>query len=314
MIARITKTLFLVQLAMLMMFYLLLTHLWPFATPLPAVWNLILSLGLVGVCRAMIVANNFFMTWPTRDMNVAAQNLNWMQFTRLFFGEFNASMLCSCWGMPFKRFDEKLVADNITLPVLLIHGYGCNSGYWHWMSKAFQKAGITHSALDMEPLFGSIDAYAPLVHAAVERLCQQTGQARVVLVAHSMGGLAARAYLRAHGSARIARIITLGTPHHGTTLANKGYGINCREMNWVGPIKDGGGSPWLRMLAESESPQMRALTVSIYSHHDNIISPQRSSLLDGAQNIGVSGIGHVALALHPKIQALVIKKIREVSP
>lgn len=38
---------------------------------------------------------------------------------------------------------------------------------------------------------------------------------RVDLLCHSHGGLIARAYLSKHGPSRIARCITLGTPHHG---------------------------------------------------------------------------------------------------
>jgi pimeloyl-ACP methyl ester carboxylesterase len=53
-----------------------------------------------------------------------------------------------------------------------------------------------------------------------------------VLIAHSMGGLVARSYMNEHdtdfgntfrfqrGGARIARLITLATPHHGTYAAN----------------------------------------------------------------------------------------------
>jgi hypothetical protein len=53
-----------------------------------------------------------------------------------------------------------------------------------------------------------------------------------------------------------------------------------------------------------------ALFVSIYSHHDNIIAPQTSSRLPGATNIELCGIGHVALAPHPAVQARVIDEIR----
>ncbi|MFT2525974.1 esterase/lipase family protein, partial [Escherichia coli] len=88
----------------------------------------------------------------------------------LFLREFRATMLCSSWGMPFLRFDQFSYPDTTSLPVLLIHGYGCNSGYLRWLSLELREAHITHYALDMEPVFGSIDEYAPLVHAAVQRV------------------------------------------------------------------------------------------------------------------------------------------------
>jgi pimeloyl-ACP methyl ester carboxylesterase len=53
----------------------------------------------------------------------------------------------------------------------------------------------------------------------------------LVVVAHSMGGLVARSYMQEHaqqvgafagqpGGARVVKLITLGTPHHGSPMAN----------------------------------------------------------------------------------------------
>ncbi len=58
-----------------------------------------------------------------------------------------------------------------------------------------------------------------------------TGRHRFVLIGHSMGGLVARAALELYGRdgsgydllARCARLITLGTPHHGTPVANSAW-------------------------------------------------------------------------------------------
>jgi triacylglycerol esterase/lipase EstA (alpha/beta hydrolase family) len=125
-----------------------------------------------------------------------------------------------------------------------------------------------------------------------------------------MGGLVARAYLRDHGAARIARVITLGTPHRGTGLARFGAGDNSRQMQWTGSAIEGRCSAWLAELERREDPALRALFVSIYSHHDNIVSPQLSSSLPGAVNIEFNGIGHVALGLHPRVQREVIAAIR----
>jgi triacylglycerol esterase/lipase EstA (alpha/beta hydrolase family) len=259
--------------------------------------------------RAQITANSFVLTWPYRGRTSNPVEISWLQIARLWLREYRATMLCSSWAMPFLRFDQFTYPDTTSLPVLLIHGYGCNSGYWRWMSLELREAHITHYALDMEPVFGSIDDYAPLVHAAVQRVLAETGQKKIVIVAHSMGGLAARAYLRDHGCDRVARVITLGSPHHGTAIANFGIGINCGEMNWLGRYEEGRSSPWLQKLAATEEADALAHIVSIYSHHDNIISPQSSAHLEGAWNIPVIGIGHVALALEPSIQKLVIELI-----
>lgn len=309
MIARIARTLLLTQFGVAVLVYLLLIKL-HVAGVASAIF---LSVALVGVFRASITANSFFLTWPYRAKSGHTPELTWPGIFRLFAGEYCATMVCSSWGMPFQRFDKRIFTDTTALPVLLIHGYGCNSGYWHWMSKALCEAHITHYAVDMEPVFGSIDGYAPLVHSAVQRLVTESGHDKIVIVAHSMGGLAARAYLRDHGCANIAKVITLGTPHHGTTIANFGIGINCGEMNWLGRAEEGASSEWLQKLASTEEPELRAVILSIYSHHDNIVSPQISSHLPGADNVPISGIGHVALALDPSIQSLVIEHIHKAS-
>ena len=118
-----------------------------------------------------------------------------------------------------------------------------------------------------------------------------------------MGGLAARAWMRRYGSARVARVITLGTPHHGTALARFGPGANAVQMRREGP--------WLRDLAASEGPDVRARIVSIYTHHDNIVAPQDSSVLPGARNIAFGGVGHVALGSNPRVLAEVLQLLRE---
>ena len=307
MIARIAKTVLLVQLGIIAALFLAIQKFW--LTDSPILSLLLATVTVVGV-RALITANTFMLSLPYEGGGIHTRRLAAAENAMLFLQEFGASLLCSSVGLPFRQFDKRTFSDATTLPVLLVHGYGCNSGYWYQMSKALQKEHITHYALDMEPVLSSIDSYAPLIEMAVQRVLAETGSEKVVIVAHSMGGLAARAYLRDFGGANIGKIITLGTPHHGTTLANYGIGINCGEMNWVGRAEEGTDSHWLHLLEASEDKQLRSLIVSIYSHHDNIVSPQRSSHLPLARNIAVDSIGHVALAFSPDIQARVIEEIR----
>jgi len=265
--------------------------------------------------RMAITINSFVLAWRYRSDTPAAHRLNAAQMTRLFFVEFASSLWSSSWAMPFQCFSDGEVAPGNGLPVLLVHGYGCNSGYWHAMHQAMTRAGIGHHAIDLEPVFGDIEEYVPLVQRAVDDLCRSSGQDRVIIVAHSMGGLAARAYLRLHGSTKIARLITIGTPHHGTAIANFGVGMNCRQMHGRATKDHGQHVPslWLRKLDEGEDIATRTSIVSIYSHHDNIVAPQTSAHLDGARNIAFEGIGHVTLALHPRIHACVIAEICAVS-
>jgi triacylglycerol esterase/lipase EstA (alpha/beta hydrolase family) len=273
------------------------------------------SLLALLAARMAITINSFALAWRYRSDTPVAHRLDIGQIIRLFFVEFYASMWSSSWAMPFLCFSDGGVTQSNGLPVLLVHGYGCNSGYWHAMHRAMVRAGIVHQAIDLEPVFGDIEEYVPLVQQAVDELCRSSGHGRIVIVAHSMGGLAARAYLHLHGGTKIARLITIGTPHHGTAIANFGVGMNCRQMHSRATKRHGPYVPslWLRKLDEGEGAAMRASIVSIYSHHDNIVAPQTSAHLDGARNMTFEGIGHVALALHPRIHACVIDEIRAAS-
>ncbi|MDB5825462.1 MAG: alpha/beta fold hydrolase [Herminiimonas sp.] len=265
--------------------------------------------GAILLFRLLITANNFWIAWLYRSETPKDHQLRPLQALRLFAGEFLATMKSSTWTMAFHQFEKHEAEKPAGLPVLLIHGYGCNSGYWHGMSQALQRAKIYHHAVSLEPMFGGIDDFVPSIGRAVESLRRSTGSDKIVIVAHSMGGLVARAYIRDHGYGHIAKVITLGTPHSGTALANFGAGHNSRQMRWTGSARTGKPSRWLAELALAETPEVRGLFVSIYSHHDNIVSPQTSSDLPGARNVELHGIGHVALALHPVVQAIVVEEV-----
>jgi pimeloyl-ACP methyl ester carboxylesterase len=174
------------------------------------------------------------------------------------------------------------------LPVLLIHGYFCNRALWRPMARRLAARGHAVDALDLEPPFASIDSYATGIAAAVEALRARTGAARVALVCHSMGGLAARAYLRACGDAAVACVVTLGTPHRGTLHASLGQGANARQMR-----RD---SEWLQRLAAEEPPERLARFTVILSWQDNIVTPHGVQTLPGARTVAFSGLGHITLA------------------
>lgn len=260
-------------------------------------WRAPLWLALLGgllcvlLLRLCINLNNFRLSAPVPALALAAR-------VRLVGEEFVASLVASSWHMPRARAHVCAYADDRRAPVLLLHGYGCNSGYWRALVARLERARISHATLDLEPLLASIDDYAASIEGAIRDLVSVTGATEVVLVAHSMGGLAARAYLRAYGSARVAHLITLGTPHAGTRLAARAPGCNAAQMR--------SGSSWLDALAASETAATRSMITSLYSHHDNIVAPQTSSVLAGAKNIGIDAVGHVALGANRRVLDLLM--------
>jgi triacylglycerol lipase len=183
------------------------------------------------------------------------------------------------------------------LPVLLVHGYVCNRGLWLAFARALRGRGESVWAVSFEPVYASIDAWVPELADRIDELRATSGRERVVLVGHSMGGLAARAYLRARGPAAVAALVTLGSPHHGSRVARLGLGRNAREME--------PGSRWLAELLAADRDGVGTRFLSVFSHHDSFVVPQRSSEHPAARNVALSGVGHLSLPFSARVQELV---------
>ena len=227
---------------------------------------------------------------------------------KLWCGEIVSGWSIFLFSMPLEHW---LMARNRAAtragvaPVLLIHGYVNNAGaLWRlWCALAGSGAGV--HTLNLEPVYTSLDNYAPLIAKRIAEIRALTGAAGVTLVCHSMGGLAARAYLRdcaqRHTEAAVGKLITLGTPHHGTVHARIEFSPNGKQMV--------PGNPWLADLAAHERGVWPCPLVSVYSLDDNIVAPQLSAHLEGARNIALSGIGHMSLPLSKRAIEIVLGEI-----
>ena len=185
--------------------------------------------------------------------------------------------------------------------VVFIHGFVCNRGFWTPWLKELRARDHLFIAVNLEPVFGSIDEYVPIIEQAVRRITDATGLPPV-LVCHSMGGLAALAWLRAMAAdARVHHVITIGSPHHGTWLARFSHLTNGRQMRQA--------SEWLRRLERSGDEKRNALFTCWYSNCDNIAFPASTGTLAGADNRLVRGAAHVDLGFHPQVMAESLARI-----
>jgi hypothetical protein len=264
---------------------------WHAGQPLRALW----AGGLVLCSHALWLLLTFsLMRW--RNLGDPAPRASWAQLTSAWWGEVKAAPRVFGWRQPFR---SNALPDFLPEPapsghpgVLLVHGFVCNRGLWNpWMAR-LRAAGVPHVAVNLEPVFGSIDDYPAVIEAAVRRLEQATGE-RPLLVGHSMGGLAIRAWLDCfHSDSRVRGVMTLGTPHHGTWLAKFSRGtVNGTQMR-----PEGG---WLRALAAREPHSRHQLFLCLFSHCDNIVFPASTAVLDGARRMHVAGCAHVDLVHHP---------------
>jgi triacylglycerol lipase len=256
--------------------------------------------GLLGI-RASINA----ITWVF-GMALAspAPRLGFARTARLMWDEYLAFLLTFVLVIPFERL--WMPADRLTSgkqPILLVHGYGCSRGVWWLLRRRLEAAGHTVASVSLAPPYISLGRLEPLLNQRIEEVCAATGSSQVTLICHSMGGLIARCYLARHGNARLARLITLATPHLGSELSRIGFGQNSREMTT--------GSLWLQDMAAEE---LNVPAVSLRNAYDNYVMPQDNQRLPGAQDIELPPVGHIAMLYDVRIARLLIELLQPKTP
>jgi pimeloyl-ACP methyl ester carboxylesterase len=241
-----------------------------------------------------------WMSWSNRRDTVPPGKAR--EVLAAWLGEALCAPRIFCWQQPFRAhaWPDRTSGRPGQRGVVLVHGFVCNRGLWNRWYPRLAEAGIPFVGVNLEPVFGEIDRCAGPVDAAIDALQTRTGLAPVV-VAHSMGGLAVRAWLRSQGGAaamqRVHRVVTLGSPHSGTLLAGLGLSANAQQMRR--------NSGWLRALAATESPSVLERFTCVYSNCDNIVFPASSALLPHAASLQVHRCAHVHLVDHPAVYALV---------
>ncbi len=226
---------------------------------------------------------------------------------RALVGEFTSRLTSYNWSQAFPQWamgDDPAGAKAGT-PILLVHGYFSNRGMWVRFRGRLTAAGLGPVyTITLEPVLGSIDDMMPALAQRIEDICRDTGKPGVILIAHSMGGLVSRAYMAAHGSTRVEKFITLGSPHHGTATASFGTGLCTQQMRI--------GSEWLRKLAETESSSAyrKPPTLCLYTINDDIVYPPETAELPWAECVQGDGVGHVGLLFSKDVVGRVIGVVR----
>ncbi|MEU2546468.1 alpha/beta fold hydrolase [Streptomyces roseolus] len=202
---------------------------------------------------------------------------------------------------PPRPDDEPVpLAEGAGRPVVLLHGFVDNRSVFLLLRRTLARHGRHHVvSLDYPPLTGDLRTAAEALGRRIEAVLARTGRAEVDLVGHSLGGLIARYYVQClGGDARVRTLVTLGTPHAGTSVAAPLADAHplVRQMR--------PGSGVLRELA-APAPGCRTRFVSFWSDLDRIMVPVETARLDHpdlrVHNVRVSGIGHLALPVHPTV-------------
>lgn len=154
-------------------------------------------------------------------------------------------------------------------------------------------------AVTFEDPTGSNRVHAEELGAAIDDILERTRAEQVDIVAHSMGGLATRWYLRARPNAPVRRVAFVGSPHRGTLSAYLAWGGGREEM-----MPD---SPFLDTL-NAEAPVPKGVeAITIRTVVDTHVVPGESAMLPGVVDHELCCPTHAGLIRDDEVFEIVLE-------
>jgi len=192
-----------------------------------------------------------------------------------------------------------------TRPVILIHGYGHNRACFMPLELYLRAVGFDRIFPFTYSNPQNVEQVAQSLQDFVEEVRQScsSGRQTVDLVAHSLGGLAARVYLQELGGARhVDQCLTLGTPHYGTYSSYWTPTAVGRQMR-----------PESEFMSRFNDPAKRAGGVRFYSlwaEQDLMVLPRENAIYREGDDQPIPDSGHLGIVLHPRALRLIAHRLR----
>jgi triacylglycerol lipase len=198
-------------------------------------------------------------------------------------------------------------------PVLLVPGYGGGTRGLSVLAARIRAAGRAATVLRLPGNgTGSLVADAAVLGQAVRRALRG-GAPSVDVIGYSAGGVATLLWAREDDGARLARrVVTLGSPFHGTVVAGTAAGLDpgacpaaCQQLV--------PGSKLLNGVAGGAPGPLRWL--SLWTTDDQTVTPPDSARLAGAVDVPVQSVcpgqrvAHSQLPTSPVVTAMVLQAI-----
>jgi triacylglycerol lipase len=218
-----------------------------------------------------------------------------------------------------------VVSQDVAGPVLLVPGYGGSTTGLTVLAGRLRAGGKDVEVLNLpDSGQGDLAAQAKLLAATAQAAIRRSGAPSVDVVGFSAGGVVARLWLEQYGGTALARrVVTLGSPQHGTALAALGAlfagqcPTACQQLNPTSSLLS-----TLNSSSTGTGPEVPAGTafVSIWSSHDEVVIPTQSAVLRGALNIEVqsvcpaSTVNHSGLPTDPVVAAMVAAELTRSAP
>jgi len=192
-------------------------------------------------------------------------------------------------------------------PVLLVPGYGGGTAGLEVLAQSLREAGRTATVV---PVPGDGTGDLALSVAALDAAAAATGSGPVDVVGYSAGGVVARLWA-AQDPGAVRRVVTLGSPHHGTRVAALGAAVApdacpvaCRQL-----IPD---SPLLSELNDDDETPDGPQWLALWTAQDQVVTPPDSARLEGAVNVELQqlcpglAVSHGQLPVDPTVTAIVV--------
>jgi triacylglycerol esterase/lipase EstA (alpha/beta hydrolase family) len=205
-------------------------------------------------------------------------------------------------------------------PVLLVPGYGGSTASLRALADLLNASGRDATVVLLPGTgTGDLAEAAAALGEAADAALARTGADSVDVVGYSAGGVVARLWVADGGADVARRVVTLGSPHHGTSLADLAGDVAPGQCP-LGCIQLGIDSDLLfRLNAGDETPE-GPTWVSIWTTQDRTVTPPDSARLDGALNLPVQSVcaqarvSHGDLPRHPLVQAMVLAQLAPGEP
>ena len=183
-------------------------------------------------------------------------------------------------------------------PVVLVPGYGGAVSDLDPLVAEVRREGRT--AVVFRPIgdgTGDLRTQAKRLAELVDRTLREQDAPSVDLVGYSAGGVIARLYVREEGGAPVVRrVLTIGSPHHGTDVARLAQDTvgscptACEQL--------ASGSDLVRQLNAGDETPEGPRWATVRSTSDRIVVPTDTAELGGALNVEVQELCPAARTSH----------------
>lgn len=206
-------------------------------------------------------------------------------------------------------------AATVRSDVLLVPGYGGSASRLDHLTREIRQSGRRATVVPLPGGgTGDLRAQAEVLNRYVNQALN-AGSGPVTVIGYSAGGVVTWLWdVDYHTTSRVRRVITLGSPLHGASLAALGTAFDPSECPAACQQLAPGSS---LLTALQRAPVRRPPWLSLWTTGDQIVQPPDSARLPGAVNVPLQsicagiGISHDQLPVSPLVTGIVLAALRE---